>query len=389
MTKMATCRSKQLACTFWRGLKELNQQMARPNKLGLAYFALDTDFLEDFRIRKVIRRRGGEAVLVYLAILGSIYKSAGYYLEIDEDTTFILAEQTALEEEFIMAAIKTCVEVGLFDEEIYFNNHVLTSRSIQLRYVEMLPRYRVIPEGFMRKYRIIDRSEFPFKKNEGNPDKNEGNSSKTKETPIKTEETPNKSKGNPTNKIKVNKIKLKESKEKEIKRKESFLPVADAPAERDYPEKEEFDEEADFATEEETETGDATHMGVEKQEAVLRCNYRQVVELYHETCKSFPKIRSLTEQRKQKVKQRLAEMDYNLDTLAEVFRKMEASEFMRSGGWASFDWIFANSGNWIKVLEGNYDNERRKNESTDTGNHAVSGRVETAATSWEDYNTPF
>lgn len=389
MMKMATCRSKQLARTFWRGLKELNQQMARPNKLGLAYFALDTDFLEDFRIRKVIRRRGGEAVLVYLAILGSIYKSAGYYLEIDEDTTFILAEQTALEEEFIMAAIKTCVEVGLFDEEIYFNHHVLTSRSIQLRYVEMLPRYRVIPEGFMHKYRIIDRSEFPFKKNEGNLCKNGGNSPKTKETSVKTEETPSKSGGNPINKIKVNKIKLKESKEKEIKRKESFLPVADAPAEGDYPEKDEFDEEADFTTEEETETGNVPPKGEEKQEAALRCNYRQVVELYHETCKSFPRIRSLTEQRKQKVKQRLIEMDYNLDTLAEVFRKMEASEFMRSGGWASFDWIFANSGNWVKVLEGNYDNERRKNESTDTRNHAISGRVETAATSWEDYNTPF
>lgn len=93
----------------------------------------------------------------------------------------------------------------------------------------------------------------------------------------------------------------------------------------------------------------------------VRVDYGKIVEMYHATCKSFPRIRGLTEQRKAKVKQRLAEMDGNLDTLAEVFRKMEASDFMKSGSWASFDWVFANSQNWMKILEGNYDNARQNN----------------------------
>lgn len=371
---MTTCRSKQPARAFWRGLKKQNQQMARPNKLGLSYFALDTDFLEDFRIRKVIRRRGGEAVLVYLAILGSIYKSSGYYLEIDEDTTFILAEQTALEEELIMAAIKTCVEVGLFDEGLYFNRHVLTSRSIQLRYAEMYPRKRVVPEGFMGKYRLIDADAFLPQKDGGNPSKNGRNSSKTEETTPKAEETPQKAEE--TQQRKVKKRKEKESKE-ESKKEE--MPVADAPGERDCPEEGEgIDWDADSPT------------GVQGREAAApRCDCGRVVELYHGICRSFPRIRGLTEQRRRNVRRRLAEMGHDPDVLAEVFRKMEASEFMRTGGWASFDWIFANPGNWRKVLEGNYDDERRKNGSTYTRHEAVSGRVETAATSREDYNTPF
>ena len=39
---------------------------------------------------------------------------------------------------------------------------------------------------------------------------------------------------------------------------------------------------------------------------------------------------------------------------------MEASDFLKGYnkyGWkATFDWVFKNSENWIKILEGNYDN---------------------------------
>ena len=40
--------------------------------------------------------------------------------------------------------------------------------------------------------------------------------------------------------------------------------------------------------------------------------------------------------------------------------KMQASHFLRGDnkrGWkASFDWLFENDKNWVKVYEGNYDN---------------------------------
>ena len=44
--------------------------------------------------------------------------------------------------------------------------------------------------------------------------------------------------------------------------------------------------------------------------------------------------------------------------------------FLKGGtGWtANFDWVFANSTNYIKVLEGNYDNNRgAKSKTSDKG----------------------
>ena len=52
---------------------------------------------------------------------------------------------------------------------------------------------------------------------------------------------------------------------------------------------------------------------------------------------------------------------YGLEMLEEVFRKAEASDFLTGKSkekWrASFDWIL-NETNFIKILEGNYDNKK-------------------------------
>ena len=52
-----------------------------------------------------------------------------------------------------------------------------------------------------------------------------------------------------------------------------------------------------------------------------------------------------------------------METLKQIFTKIQASDFCigNSGGrgWkASFDWVFENSQNWVKVIEGNYDNNK-------------------------------
>ena len=86
---------------------------------------------------------------------------------------------------------------------------------------------------------------------------------------------------------------------------------------------------------------------------------KDVLELYGTVCGSFPKIMQLTGQRKEKILRRLSEMG-GLENLERVFRKMEASDFLKGNnkaGWkATFDWVFKNPDNWIKILEGNYDN---------------------------------
>ena len=86
---------------------------------------------------------------------------------------------------------------------------------------------------------------------------------------------------------------------------------------------------------------------------------KEVLALYLTVCVSFPKILQLTAGRKDKILRRLSEMG-GMKILEQVFKKMEASDFLKGKnqfGWkASFDWVFKNPDNWMKVLEGNYDN---------------------------------
>lgn len=64
-----------------------------------------------------------------------------------------------------------------------------------------------------------------------------------------------------------------------------------------------------------------------------------------------PQIRSLTPERRQKLKARLAE--YSVDDFKLVLTSIERSAFLRAGRFLTFDWIIGKS-NFLKVLEGNY-----------------------------------
>ena len=96
-----------------------------------------------------------------------------------------------------------------------------------------------------------------------------------------------------------------------------------------------------------------------KKKPEADCDF--IVKLYHDRCPSLPRVLKLTDKRRMKIRVRFEEMKFNYETLQEVFDKCEASFFMRGDnkrGWkADFDWIFTNSQNWVKVLEGKYDNQ--------------------------------
>lgn len=64
-----------------------------------------------------------------------------------------------------------------------------------------------------------------------------------------------------------------------------------------------------------------------------------------------PTIRTLTPERRQKLKARLAE--YPIDDFKAVLANIERSQFLRSGRFLTFDWIIGKA-NFLKVLEGNY-----------------------------------
>lgn len=110
-----------------------------------------------------------------------------------------------------------------------------------------------------------------------------------------------------------------------------------------------------------------------------KIDYQGIVDMFNNTCVSLPKIRMLTDDRKAKIKNRLKKFDIN--DLQNVFIKAEKSNFLsgRSGNWkASFDWFFENDMNMVKVLEGNYDNNKNGNETKKRANSYTNDEWEQA-----------
>jgi hypothetical protein len=95
--------------------------------------------------------------------------------------------------------------------------------------------------------------------------------------------------------------------------------------------------------------------------------YLQIIDLYHEICTSYPKLLKISDARKRAIATRSKK--YTLEDFGELFRKAQASSFLKGEnkkGWsANFDWLI-NEANMVKVIEGNYD-DRQSTEPESNG----------------------
>ena len=123
--------------------------------------------------------------------------------------------------------------------------------------------------------------------------------------------------------------------------------------------------------------GDNPHSKVDKsiveesrEEKSIIYPYRDITALWNSICKSLPQVKALNDDRRKKIKSRLLEMEPNapqlwLDRCRDLFTRVQASPFLTGDnpkGWtATFDWLFSNGNNWVKVMEGNYDHGRSGN----------------------------
>lgn len=109
-----------------------------------------------------------------------------------------------------------------------------------------------------------------------------------------------------------------------------------------------------------------------------------IVKLYNERCPHLPRVLKLNEKRKTKIKLRFAEMENSYETLQLVFDKAEASNFLRGNndrGWkGDFGWIIENSDNWVKIIEGKYDNDRFMTKPVNEQNNGTSSNLPAATT---------
>lgn len=72
------------------------------------------------------------------------------------------------------------------------------------------------------------------------------------------------------------------------------------------------------------------------------------------------KVQKVTNSRKKKFKTRLAEEKFNF---LKITKKLtEASDFVLTQKWMTFDWVIFSESNYVKILEGNYDKTSGNNE---------------------------
>ena len=91
-----------------------------------------------------------------------------------------------------------------------------------------------------------------------------------------------------------------------------------------------------------------------------RTDYQAVLDAFHESCPSLPKVLKLSDSRKKAIKARLN--DFGLEEIKRAFVLTEQSDFLKgtnATGWqAGFDWLMKPA-NMTKVLEGNYENKHK------------------------------
>jgi hypothetical protein len=121
-------------------------------KSGLAFYRTDTDRYQDIRIKRLKKSFGCMGVAVYDYVLCEIYRVRGCFIEWDENTAFDVAEYFDLKETQVNEVITYCCVVGLFNKGLLASGRVLTSESIQKRYIEICMRAKrkeiIIPEEY-------------------------------------------------------------------------------------------------------------------------------------------------------------------------------------------------------------------------------------------------
>lgn len=118
--------------------------MPRIKKQGLDYFPLNTDFIHDRLVRRIMKREGDASLSVLIEVLSYIYSGEGYYVCADvlfyEDLSSNLYEKTS---DDIRRIVSLAVEYGIFDAALHAKYGILTSADIQRQYLFSTKRRNV------------------------------------------------------------------------------------------------------------------------------------------------------------------------------------------------------------------------------------------------------
>ena len=169
--------------------------MARPIEKSIEYYPLNCNFLNNIKIRRILKACGASSIAVLIHLLGNIYGDEGYFMLWNEDVAFLTADSLGVKEGQVTEVVTKALQVGFFDSKMFEAFGILTSKGIQRRYFKATEKRK--NEHVVQAYLVV-------------------NSEETKvidsETPVSAEETGVNDAVSTQSKVKESKV--KESKEK-------------------------------------------------------------------------------------------------------------------------------------------------------------------------------
>jgi len=126
--------------------------MARKNKVGIDYFSHDVDMCQDIRIRILKAKFGLLGYAIFLRLLEEIYRDKGYYLILTDEFSIIFCDDNKIDINVYNDVINVCINQELFNIKHYNVYKILTSKRIQINYLEASSRRK---EVFIEKSLLI------------------------------------------------------------------------------------------------------------------------------------------------------------------------------------------------------------------------------------------
>lgn len=277
--------------------------MARPKRIGLDYFSFDVDFFEDEKVLPVSVEFGAKGEIIIVRLLCAIYRE-GYFVRWSEGLKFKIANQAKVSEHLVNDVVLKLVKYHFFNEELFKEFQILSSKGIQKRW----------NEATRKRVDLNDKEFWLLKEFEVSGGRNQvSGGRKAEETPLNRSES---------TQIKLNEMKLKE---------EELNPPGDSPPE------------------------------------IEKVDYQKLVKLYHEKCTGMPQVKILSESRKKVVKARVKEHGKVIVAeMIEEAGKSPFLNGVNNRGWtANFDWIFKPS-NFVKIIDGCYSQKKEEPEKVNS-----------------------
>lgn len=122
--------------------------MARPEKQGIDYFPLDVYIDQDDKVMLIEAEFGILGFAIIIKLFMKIY-SEGYFYSWSKRQQLLFSRKVNADINIVCDVVNECINWGLFNQKLFKEYGVLTSRGIQKRYIKASER---------RKNIVIDKS---------------------------------------------------------------------------------------------------------------------------------------------------------------------------------------------------------------------------------------